>query len=41
VIELIKHTLGLCGDHWHPNIWTLVTASPMVSYLIYWIKDKL
>ena len=40
MIEIVKHTLGLCGDHWHPNIWHLVYASPMLSYCIYWLKDK-
>ena len=23
--EVIKHALGLCGEHFHPNIWTLLT----------------
>ena len=24
MIEFIKHILGICGDHWHPNIWTVL-----------------
>jgi hypothetical protein len=22
-METIKHLLGLCGEHWHPNIFTI------------------
>lgn len=24
MVEVIKHTLGICGEHWHPNLWTLI-----------------
>lgn len=24
MIELIKHTLGVCGEHSHPNIFTIL-----------------
>jgi len=23
-METIKHLLGLCGEHWHPNIFTIL-----------------
>ena len=41
MVEVIKHIMGVCGEHWHPNIWTAAMASPMLSYLVYYIKDKL
>ena len=27
MVEVIKHTLGFCGEHWHPNLWTYNLAS--------------
>ena len=24
MVEVIKHALGLCGEHYHPNLWTLL-----------------
>jgi hypothetical protein len=41
MIEIIKHTFGFCGEHWHPNIFTfmLVFSTPF-SYIIYIIKNK-
>ena len=26
IIEFIKHVFGICGDHWHPNVWTVVAS---------------
>lgn len=26
MVEVIKHTLGFCGEHWHPNLWTLLVG---------------
>ena len=23
-MEFIKHLLGFCGEHWHPNIFTVL-----------------
>ncbi len=30
-METIKHLLGLCGEHWHPNIFTIL----FLIFLIY------
>ena len=24
MFEFLKHALGFCGDHWHPNIWHFI-----------------
>ncbi len=24
MIEIILHVLGFCGEHWHPNIFTVI-----------------
>ena len=40
MIEVIKHTLGLCGEHWHPNIFTAVASAPVVTTAVYYIKCK-
>ena len=45
MVEVIKHALGFCGEHWHPNIWTLllggVGLSTIFSYVISYIKCRL
>ena len=40
MIELLKHVLGICGDHWHPNIWTTAASAPIIAPTIYYIKCK-
>jgi len=45
MVEVIKHALGFCGEHWHPNIWTLLLGgfglSTILSYVISYIKCRL
>jgi len=45
MVEVIKHALGFCGEHWHPNIWTLLLGgfglSTIFSYVISYIKCRL
>ncbi len=40
MIEFIKHALGFCGEHWHPNIFTLTASVPIIGPAIYYIKCK-
>ena len=40
MIELLKHVLGFCGDHWHPNVWTAAASSPLIASTAYYIKCK-
>ena len=40
MLEFFKHVLGICGDHWHPNIWTAVASTPIVAPIVYYIKCK-
>jgi len=37
--ELIKHALGICGDHFHPNVWTLLLGGFGFSTILYYIKS--
>ena len=43
--EVIRHALGFCGEHWHPNIWTLliggVGLSTIFSYVVLYIKCRI
>jgi len=39
MIEVIKHVLGFCGEHWHLNIWTAFAASPAVLYFVNSFKN--
>ena len=36
--KFIKHILGICGDHWHPNIWTVTSVSPFIASFVYYVK---
>jgi hypothetical protein len=44
MIEVIKHTLGFCGEHWHPNLFTALAGglgfAPSISYLYYKVKKR-
>lgn len=45
MIEVIKHILGLCGEHYHPsviNIFTVGVGSyPVISYIKLNIVNRL
>lgn len=40
MVEVIKHALGICGEHWHPNIWTAFASTPIIAPAAYWLKCK-
>ena len=40
MVELIRHTLGFCGEHWHPNVWTAMASSPIFVSAYYFVKCK-
>jgi hypothetical protein len=43
MLEFIKHALGFCGEHYHPNLFTLILgglgSSPIVSYIYLKVKS--
>lgn len=43
MIEVLKHSLGFCGEHWHPNIFTILAGgfglAPAYSYIKYKLKS--
>ena len=40
MVEVIKHALGFCGEHWHPNIWTALAGSPVIASTENYVKGK-
>jgi hypothetical protein len=44
MIEVLKHSLGFCGEHYHPNLFTLLLGglglSTVFSYVRLYIKCK-
>ena len=40
MVEVVKHVLGICGEHWHPNIWTAAASSPLIAGTFHYIKCK-
>lgn len=43
MIEFLKHALGICGEHWHPNIFTFILGglglTPALNYIYYKLKS--
>jgi len=43
MIELVKHALGFCGEHWHPNIFTVILgglgAKTAFNYIYFKLKS--
>jgi len=43
MIEFLKHLFGFCGEHWHPNIFTLFLGGfglqQTFSYIKYKVKE--
>ena len=43
MIEIIKHSLGFCGEHWHPNLFTVLVGglglAPAFNYIYYKVKN--
>ena len=33
-METIKHLLGFCGEHWHPNLFT-ISMTLIILKLVY------
>ncbi len=44
MIEVLKHSLGLCGEHWHPNLFTILLSGlglyPALNYIYYKVKGN-
>lgn len=40
MIEIIKHTLGFCGEHWHPNMFTVLAGSPFLLGIVQYVKCR-
>tara|TARA_R110000796_G_scaffold188358_1_gene305238 strand:+ start:727 stop:909 length:183 start_codon:yes stop_codon:yes gene_type:complete len=43
--EIIRHTFGFCGEHFHPNVWHLLLGgfgiTTTSSYIRLYIKCRL
>jgi len=40
MIEFLRHILGFCGEHFHPNVWNTMASLPIIATTIHWIKCK-
>jgi hypothetical protein len=41
MVEVIRHTLGLCGEHWHPNLLNISAIFVAIGGSISYIKYKI
>lgn len=43
MMEFLRHIFGLCGEHWHPNIFTILFGATAIyrgaQYLMYRIRE--
>jgi len=43
MVEIIKHSLGFCGEHWHPNLFTVLLSglgiTPALNYIYFKVKS--
>ncbi len=43
MMEFLRHSLGLCGEHSHPNLFTFIVgglgSTPIFSYIYYKLKS--
>lgn len=39
MVEFFRHITGACGEHYHPNIFTMLTSLPLIGTGIYWVRD--
>ena len=39
MVEIIKHSLGFCGEHWHPNVWTLLLGGVGLTTIFSYIRS--
>jgi hypothetical protein len=40
MLEIVRHTFGLCGEHFHPNIFTFLTGGVGFMSIYPYIKHK-
>ena len=41
MLEILKHAFGLCGEHWHPNIFTFIISGLGFNQSLNYIRYKL
>ena len=40
MFEFLRHLIGICGDHWHPNFITLAAGSPVFLATLHYVRCK-
>tara|TARA_B110000977_G_scaffold184228_1_gene247671 strand:- start:51 stop:194 length:144 start_codon:yes stop_codon:yes gene_type:complete len=40
MMEILRHMLGICGEHWHPSILSIFIVMELSTY-IYYIHAKI
>ena len=40
MIEILRHTLGICGEHWHPTIFTVLAGGLGLGHSIQYLRLK-
>jgi hypothetical protein len=40
MFEYVKHFLGLCGEHWHPSLMTILMGGTAIVPSFVYMKSK-
>ena len=44
MLEVLRHAFGFCGEHWHPNLFTIILSGfgilPTLKYLYVKIRNR-
>lgn len=41
MIEFLRHALGLCGEHHHPNVWHLIASWGSLSLIVTYVLSRI
>jgi tryptophan-rich sensory protein len=41
MVEFLRHALGLCGEHHHPNIWHLIFSWGSIAAILVYAKNRI
>lgn len=41
MIEFLRHLFGFCGEHWHPNIFTILLGATGIRQALLYVKYKI
>lgn len=41
MVEFLRHAVGLCGEHFHPSLLSLLVAGVGLTGVWHWLRSRL